>query len=295
MGKIIKLTESDIVKIVKKVLNEQWVYQPNKKGGYTLVNGPYQGIEAKKLYPSYNEKQYPKELDKNKNPIMADGSATPTILTSKYQQIACIPYLFRHAYFTLKREGLNPKFLKAALGIIGRETTFGTSERYQYLGPLKKLWQKVGGDTSVGYAQIRPETAKDLGVPVEDLYTTIGSLKSAYNIVKNNYDKLVSIGYSADKPSSNFKEGTGSAALDMAIATFNLGSSYITNYCETTDPKVKGKCSDNTTKSGLQIFKDKKAPNYLPNYTTERWDGVNISTHGYVKEVANHIKRFTCG
>ena len=68
MSRIIKLTESDIVKLVKKVLNEQWVYQSNKKGGYTLINGPYQGIEAKKLFPSYSEQQYPKELDKNKNP-----------------------------------------------------------------------------------------------------------------------------------------------------------------------------------------------------------------------------------
>jgi hypothetical protein len=295
MSRIIKLTESDIVKLVKKVLNEQWVYQSNKKGGYTLINGPYQGIEAKKLFPSYSEQQYPKELDKNKNPIMKDGSPVPTILTSKYQQIACIPYLFRHAYFTLKKEGLNTNLLKTALGIIGRETTFGTSDRYKYLGPLKKLWQKVGGDSSIGYAQIKPETATDIGIPVDDLYTTIGSLRAAYNIIKNNYDKLVSIGYAQNQPSSNFKEGTGNAALDMAIATFNLGQSYITPYCETTDPKIKGKCSDSQTKSGLQIYKDKKAVNYIPNYTTERWDGVNISTHGYVKEVAKNIKRFTCG
>ena len=295
MSSIIKLTESDIVKLVKKVLNEQWVYQSNKKGGYTLINGPYQGIEAKKLFPSYSEQQYPKELDKNKNPIMKDGSPVPTILTSKYQQIACIPYLFRHAYFTLKKEGLNTNLLKTALGIIDRETTFGTSDRYKYLGPLKQLWQKLGGDSSIGYAQIRPETAKEIGIPVDDLYTTIGSLRAAYNIIKNNYDKLVSIGYAQNQPSSNFKEGTGNAALDMAIATFNLGPSYITPYCETTDPKIKGKCSDSQTKSGLQIYKDKKAVNYLPNYTTERWDSVNISTHGYVKEVAKNIKRFTCG
>ena len=295
MSKIIKLTESDITNIVRRVISEQWVYKQNKNGSYTLMNGPYNGIEAKTLFPSYSEQQYPKELDKDRNPVMKDGGPTPTVLTSKYQQIACIPYLFRHAYFTLKKEGLNTIFLKTALGIIGRETTFGTSERYKYLGPLKQLWQKVGGDSSVGYAQIRPETAKDVGIPVDDLYTTIGSLRAAYNIVKNNYDKLIGIGYSQNQPSSNFKEGTGNAALDMAIATFNLGQSYITPYCETTDPKIKGKCSDSQTKSGLQIYKDKKAQNYLPNYTTERWDGVNISTHGYVKEVAKNIKGFTCG
>ena len=34
--------------------------------------------------------------------------------------------------------------------------------------------------------------------------------------------------------------------------------------------------------------------NYIPNFKTTRWDGVNISSHGYVKEVANNIKKFSC-
>ena len=35
-------------------------------------------------------------------------------------------------------------------------------------------------------------------------------------------------------------------------------------------------------------------PNYLPNYKSERWDKVNITTHGYVKEVAQKMKMFGC-
>jgi hypothetical protein len=69
-----------------KSINEQWVYQPNKKGGYTLISGPYKGIEAKELFPSYSEKQYPKELDKNKNPIGTNISPVFTMSTPKLQK-----------------------------------------------------------------------------------------------------------------------------------------------------------------------------------------------------------------
>jgi hypothetical protein len=295
MSKIINLNESDILKIVNRVINEQWVYQKNNKGGYTLANGPYQGIEAKTLFPSYSDSQYPKELDKNRNPVMKDGGPVPTMLTSKYQQISCIPYLFRHAYYTLKKQGYNITLLKASLGIIGRESSFGTSDRFQYLNPLKTLASKVGFSTSVGYGQIKPETAKELGIPEEDLNTTIGSLNAVYQIISKNYAKATQTGYSADKPSMNLSTGTGNAALDVSIAAFNLGASYITNWCETTDNNVKGRCSQDKTKNGLQIFKDKPVKNYLPNLKSERWDGVNISTHGYVSEVAKNINSFKCG
>ena len=34
--------------------------------------------------------------------------------------------------------------------------------------------------------------------------------------------------------------------------------------------------------------------NYLPNFKTKRWDGVDISIHGYVTEVASRMRKFTC-
>lgn len=295
MRKIINLNESDILKIVNRVINEQWVYQKNNKGGYNLVNGPYQGIEAKKLFPSYSDGQYPKELDQYKNPVSKDGSPTPVMLSSKYQQVACIPYLFRHAYFTLKNKGYNVTLLKTSLGIIGRESSFGTSDRYQYLNPLKTLASKIGLSTSVGYGQVKPETAKELGIPEEDLNTAIGALNAVYQIISKNYSKATQTGYSANEPSVNLSTGTGNAALDVSIAAFNLGASYITNWCETTDKNTKGRCSQDKTKNGLQIFKDKPVKNYLPNLKSDRWDGVSITTHGYVSEVAKNISSFKCG
>ena len=41
-----------------------------------------------------------------------------------------------------------------------------------------------------------------------------------------------------------------------------------------------------------EIYKIVK--NYLPNYKTVRWDGVNITTHGYVKEVTTKMKKINC-
>lgn len=295
MGKIVYLNESDIVKLINKVINEQWVYQKNDKGGYKLVSGPYSGIEAKRLFPSYSEQQYPKELDKNRNPIMKDGAPVPTILTSKYQQISCIPYLFRHSYNTLKKQNYDLGILKTALGIIGRESSFGSSDRFKYLNPLKTLASKMGLSTSIGYGQIKPETAKELGIPEEDLNTTIGALKSIYQIISKNYNKAKEVGYSENRPSMNLSTGTGNAALDISISAFNLGGTYITNWCETTDKNVKGRCSQDKTKNGLQIFKNKPVKDYLPNLKSKRWDGVDISTHGYVSEVAKNINSFKCG
>jgi hypothetical protein len=229
----------------------------------------------------------------------------------------CVPLLFRPAVSELKSKNYNPLFLKTALGVIGRESNFGSSDRYSYLNPLKSLWGYVGGQTSIGYGQIKPETAKEFGLDVTDLNTAVGALKGVYSILVKNYNLARSIGYNAE-PTSNFKEGTGNAALDMAIAAFNAGTQKIVKYCQTNDPNVKRDCkyAGQLVEQGFggtiniveeipyntptpqpnkkYTVTDKLVQNYLPNFKTKRWDGVNISTHGYIKEVANNIKKFSC-
>jgi hypothetical protein len=213
-------------------------------------------------------------------------------------------------------KGYNPLFIKAALGVIGRESDFGSSDRYSYLNPLKSLWGYVGGQTSIGYGQIKPETAKEFGLDVSDLNTAFGALKGVYLILIKNYNTARSIGYNA-APTSNFKDGTGNAALDIAIAAFNAGPEKIVKYCETNDPNVKRNCkfagqlveqgfggaagivgTPNSTITKTEKTKynvtDKLVQNYLPNFKTSRWDGVDISTHGYIKEVAQTIKKLNC-
>ena len=223
---------------------------------------------------------------------------TQTTKPKVIEGLDCVPNIFRPAILELKNGKYNPLFLKASLGIIGRESDFGSSDRYQYLNPLKSLWAFVGGQTSVGYGQIKPETAKEFGLNLSDLNTAIGALKGVYNVVVKNYNKARSVGYNAS-PSSNFKEGTGNSALDISIVAFNAGESKIVKYCETTNPEIKRDCKLAGTTQKLSDgteFKvlNKPVQNYLPNFKTERWDGVNISSHGYVKEVANSVKKYNC-
>lgn len=210
----------------------------------------------------------------------------------------CVPYIFRYAVNELKNKGYNPLFLKTALGIIGRESDFGSSNRFTYLNPLKTLWAFVGGQTSVGYGQIKPESAKEFGLSLLDLNTAIGALTGAYNIVDKNYKKALTVGHNKS-PSSNFKEGTGNSALDITIVGFNAGVTKIVKYCETTNPKLKRNCKKVGTKEKLDdgtelTVLNKPVENYIPNFRTERWDGVDITSFGYVKEVANNIKKYNC-
>lgn len=210
----------------------------------------------------------------------------------------CVPYVFRYAVNELKNKGYNPLFLKTALGIIGRESDFGSSDRFIYLNPLKTLWAFVGGQSSVGYGQIKPETAKEFGLNLLDLNTAIGALTGVYNIVVQNYKKARTIGYNT-LSSSNFKEGTGNSALDITIVGFNAGGANIVKYCETTNPKLKRDCEKVGTTEKLDDGTElkvlnKPVQNYIPNFGKERWDRVNITSFGYVKEVANNIKKYNC-
>lgn len=261
--KTIKLTEKDLRKIILKVINEQQNTQiktiPQATSDYLGKGGEFERKNIK------------------------------TVDLSPFQ---CVPRTFQYPVKELKEKKYNSYFLKAALGIIGRESDFGSSDRFTYLNPLKSLWAHLGGQTSVGYAQVKPETAENLGFSVSDLNTAIGALKAATAVVINNYERAKSIGYTNNP--SNVTNGTGNAKLDMAIIGFNLGPSKIVKYCETNDPNKKRPCSDaGKVVDGLTVT-NKFVPDYVPNYKTERWDGVSITTHGYVQEVANTIKKLSC-
>jgi hypothetical protein len=102
------------------------------------------------------------------------------------------------------------------------------------------------------------------------------------------------VGYTTG-PSVNFKDGTGNSALDMAISAHNLGSQKITKYCKTSDPKINRPCdlAGKTTSEGLKVS-NQYVQNYIPNFKTKRWDGVEITSQGYIIEVAKRIKEYTC-
>jgi hypothetical protein len=200
---LITLTESDLFNIIKKVLNEQ------------LAIGA----------PNYGDvNQY-------------KPKPTPVVLKG----FECVPKLFQVPVSDLKSKGYNPLFLKVALGIIGRESSFGSGNRFEYLNPLKTLWSNLGGSTSVGYGQIKPETAQKYGMDTTDLNTALGSLITIYNILIDNFKKARQVGFNGS-PSMNIKDGTGNSALDMAIVAYNAGKGKIVKYCETSNPNIKRNC-----------------------------------------------------
>ena len=288
MKKIIKLSESDLEKIIKKVLMEQMISNPNIQYSDTPSSMTSGLISSKKKNEDLN-------------------------LISKY---SCVPTVFRYPVYFLLKKGYNPLFIKTALGIIGRESDFGGSDRFTYLNPLKTLYAYVGGQTSVGYGQVKPETAAQFGMEVSDLNTAIGALEAVYKYVVKNYNTARNNGYNASQ-SSNFQNGTGNSALDMSIVGFNAGPDKIVKYCETNNPNIKRNCkfagqlieqgfggaagivgTQNTTTPETNKTKykvtNKLVQNYIPNFKTKRWDGVNISTFGYIKEVDDNIKKYTC-
>lgn len=283
MTKIIKLTESDLEIIVRRVIKEQ-----TGPGLTSLGN-----ITPQKK---------------------SDEKVSPKILP-------CVPTAFKLSVQSFIKKNYNKTFLKAALGIIGRESDFGESNRFKFTAPLKSLWAALGGQTSIGYAQIKPETAEKYGIVIKDLELASGSLDAAYKILQDNYKAAIKVGYT-EQPSSNLKNGTGNSALDIAIAAYNLGASKITRYCKTSNPNINRPCrlagktikeqdgsielamnrknqqqlsGDNGSKGGTSItVTNQYVQNYIPNFKTERWDGVKISSHGYISEVAQRIKGYTC-
>ena len=55
-----------------------------------------------------------------------------------------------------------------------------------------------------------------------------------------------------------------------------------------------GNVNKETPKGKTITVTNQVVPNYLPNFKTKRLDGVSISSHGYVQEVASRYKKYTC-
>jgi hypothetical protein len=288
MTKIIRLTESDLEMIVKQVLKEQSKGKPITAPAATLT--PSQPQQQSSLQPTMN----------------TDAGRKLSTYSVSSSLLPCVPAAFKLSIQNFLGKNYDKTFLKAVLGIIGRESDFGESKRFKFTSPLKSLWAALGGQTSVGYAQIKPETAEKYGIKMEDLELASGSVEAAYKILQDNYNLALKNGYTT-QPSVNLKDGTGNSALDLAIAAYNLGASKITKYCETSDPNIKKPCSKAgqtivEQKMGQQtppkvksiVVTNRHVPNYIPNFKTERWDGVSISSHGYISEVAKRMKEYTC-
>lgn len=231
----------------------------------------------------------------------------------KYKQYSCVPNGFKPSISQLIKKGYNPLLLKAALGMIGRETSYGNSLRYKILSPLKNIGAYLGFDTSAGLAQMKNSTKESLNIK-EDINTVTGALIAIYKFLDRSYKKAIQEGYSTSQPSTTPKTSTGNAALDISIASYNIGFGRIVKYCKTDDPNIKRPCSkagkiveqsvvgapnmgvtgqksnpnDNVKKTKFKVSNE-LVKNYLPNIPINK-----LTTYGYVDEVANRIKGFNC-
>jgi hypothetical protein len=178
-----------------------------------------------------------------------------------------------------KNKNYNPILLKTAISTIFRESKAESAMLFlspkEVLGMLHNIF---GGDRSQGYAQIKPTTAKEYGIDMNSLYTLLGSLDAIYKMLSKNYQtaKKYYLGptvtiYKDNKLTKTPSIG-GNAALHMAIASHNVGTGILGNWCETNLPNIANKCSvnlrvpnDSKPKEIATTNKNKKIDNYYPN------------------------------
>jgi len=296
MKKIIKLTESDLINIVKRVLEEQ----PDEK-----FDTPYN-----------------KELMRNTNKP----------LPQKYK---CLTPELSHSMQYAISKGIDPFWAKYALGILGRESDFGNvmgkfgikavpeymMNKFSEIIPgfkdalqwgAKKFFNKSNWVPSMGVAQMTPDIAKKYNVNLEQLMSVSGSLVAASKYLKKLYDETKQY-YDSNKPSKiiynkqliDNPSSSGNAALDAAIMSYNLGSSkFKKQYCKTNNVEYMAPCNSpngqyqpfpkDNPKLILKVDKNQVVKNYVPTIKTKTGDNKYISNTGYLKEVVGHSNKFGC-
>jgi hypothetical protein len=257
--------------------------------------------------------------------------AAPSLNTKKYtcldnEKSMAVQYSIGH--------GIEPIFVKYALGILGRESDYGKiygayakkaapeyimnklSEvvpgfRSLLQWAAKKRYNKENWVPSMGIAQMTPDVAEKYGINLEELMTLSGSLYAASRYLRDLY-KITQKYYDIDQQSKIVYEkklmlnpsSSGNAALDAAIMSYNLGSGkFNKSYCTTNNVEYMAPCE-----SPNGVFKPfpKDSPNFIlkvnknqpvKNYipTIKTKTGQGyISSTGYLKEVTTRAKGFAC-
>jgi hypothetical protein len=223
---------------------------------------------------------------------------------------------------------------KVVLGIIGRESNFGKlwgtengpewikwmfptkytlKTPFEYilnsspwlLDKAKKIMSSEvdNWQPSMGLSQMTPDVAAKYGIPYEDLLEANGAMSATFAYLMENYQKarkyndtdkpsvVASSSSKSDTTSKNkdFEYSTGNAALDLSIASYNAGpTKVIKQWCM---PKKDAGLSEllRVSCSSKKANKDEPVRNYLPNFKQDQ-----LTTHGYVREVSQRMKDYTC-
>lgn len=293
--RVIKLKESDLEKIVKRVLVEQ------TKGNFPAATLTPPQPQQSSLQPTMNTKSGTYD-----GPIQIQ--LKPYEVCVPKNIISFVWWVHQNQKEIMSKLGIDINLLKlllkASVGIFGRETTFADSKRYS----VKSFLDSIDFNTDLlvgshGPAQMQKSTYKDtnveklFGMKPNDLYKIIGSGSAVITYLTTSYKKAIQNGYTTGK-SSNI-EGTGNSALDIAIGSYNAGQDKIVKYCKTSNPQINSDCANAgkqiEPKKGLQVtVTNQPVQNYIPNFPTKRTDTGLLTTHGYIKEVAGYIKNYGC-
>jgi len=324
MKKIIKLTESDLRKIINRVIFEQ-------------TNQPYQGLD------NYQ--------NSNRQPQVIYGQKFPC--TPK-QVLSFVAFIDQHSQELQEKLNIDLNTLilltKASVGILGRESTFGTyterpdtyAELARRLGfgntvdyLLKKFYD--GRQQSLGMGQITKDywERNNLNAELGDYNTSFNTTQQGLAVLyglKKRYDLALQKGLK-NEPSTNqillkygiikSVDGTGNNALDLAIVGHNFGDEIINKYAQTSHPlyattigqttwsPFQSEKSFNTWASRSKLMQSKNVPdelkkfpgklqvtsNILPNYFPNKTASITTPSHtslGYLEGVVKHMNNFGC-
>jgi hypothetical protein len=268
--KIIRLTESDLEKIVLKVIEENSVIGALNYGMRT--NKSKLNTSVRGTNPKFEELS--SVLYSARDTSWADGAAK-TLFNNKQELKIFGAAIINWA---IKNRSYDGKLLKGAISFIFRESkgTFATyASPKEIIGAVLNLF---GGNHSQGFGQIQPETAKRYGIDVQSLYTFEGALDAVYKILSVNYQRAKK--YYKGTTVTIFENGNlkqipaiaDDAAFHIAVAAHNAGEGIINQWCETNKKGIANICTvkqrqvyDNNPKSIAITDPSKKIPNYFPN------------------------------
>lgn len=206
--------------------------------------------------------------------------------------------------WTKKNPSYNPTFMISSIAILFNESKLDFREllKAKEIGGeilnffnLPKNIPYIGGDRSVGYAQIKPSVAKSYGIDPTKLHNMEVSFDAVYKMMVKNYSvaKKLYNGTSVNV----YEKGVlkqipainNDAALHLAIAGHNAGIyNVVANWCETDMKGIANKCSQKSRK----VYNDKpeaitnqskKIPNYFPN--------IGGHLHTYVNKAKNYFEK----
>ena len=320
--KIIKLTESDLEKIVRKVISEQTLQIPKSASNQQSFPSDYLGKGS-----GFERHNFPERFRSVVSNV--DYKCLPKSLSSFAN------YVRNNKQKLMNSLNVDEKTLlvmaKAAMGVIGRETSFGAGTEFKdevaefltnwglgfipqgaqsVYNAARNMTGKRSQQMSLGPAQFTQDTWNSYGLdkkigPYDESFNTVKQGLGALHRINSDYQLALKTG-TGTGPSVNpiavrqgkikSINGTGNNALDLAIVSHNMAG-LINKWCQTSDPNYAGPCNqsvyqpfkESKPEIKVNVYTDKQILNYFPN----KGSGA-LTSIGYLEEVAKYINQFQC-